>query len=164
MAKGAGISIGLFKTVQPDDDLKSLPTYSTASPTETGHPRRSVLVAHLLATLTTNENISTNDESVPPGWPLATPGAEAQKGHNPEGRTVAVHNFAVLPQLRSTGIGTILLKSYVPMLKTVKIYRRVAIAVPPSLVGWFERLDFETVGTSEIKGANGEERVDMVGH
>ncbi|KAF2673934.1 hypothetical protein BT63DRAFT_171198 [Microthyrium microscopicum] len=161
LAKGSGLSIGLFTTVHPDDEETSLPTYASAPSAEGNSPRRIVLLAHLLATTTTNSTVTSDDETLPSDWNVATSRAQPTLGNKLEGKTVAIVNFAVLPQMRARHAGGILIKSFVSMVKSVKAYRKIAVAAPEALEAFFEQYQFETVGKGWVD-EKGEKRVDMV--
>jgi hypothetical protein len=48
------------------------------------------------------------------------------------------------------------------MIKGAKAYKSISISVPSQMVSWFERHDFELVGSSQLDSDDGVERADMV--
>ena len=142
--------------------MSKLATYATAHAVETGSDRRAVLIAFLQATLTDNGSVTLDDDHIPPDWQDSLPRAAPHLGHKPFGETVAIHSFGVIPELRGKGYGTILVKSYIQMIKGAKVYGSISISVPSQMVSWFERYDFELVGSSQLDSMDGLERADMV--
>jgi len=161
LAKSSGLNIGLFTTVNPDDGTRTLPTYATARKTETGSPRKSVLVAHILATLTAHETVQDEDMALPKDWNTTTPDTTQGLGHKQGTRTVALHSLSVLPELQGSRVGSTLLRSFIQMVKDSKVVDRVALITFERLVPWYERFGFETLGKSNAQYA-GEEWYDMV--
>jgi ribosomal protein S18 acetylase RimI-like enzyme len=162
LAQSAPFNIGLFTSVKPDDGTSTLPTYATAQTTETNSDRRSVLLAHILVTLTDNELVEESDIAVPQGWNTTTVDASQATGHQPCGRTVALHSLAVLPELQGSRVGTTLLRAFIQMVKDAKIVERISLITFEELVPWYERFGFENQGKSKNEYA-GKEFYDLVG-
>jgi ribosomal protein S18 acetylase RimI-like enzyme len=161
LAKSSGLNIGLFTTVSPEDGTNTLPTYTTARSTETGSPRKSVLVAHILATLTDHETVHDEDMALPKDWNTSTPDTSQGFGHKPGTRTAALHSLSVLPDLQASRVGSTLLRTFIQMIKDAKIVDRIALLTFERLVPWYERFGFENLGKSSAQYA-GEEWYDMV--
>jgi GNAT superfamily N-acetyltransferase len=161
LRQSSGLNIGLFTTVKPSDERSSLPTYATARTTETGSDRRSVLLAHIFATLTDNERVLVEDSTVPPNWDSTAPNTPQNIGHKPGGSTVALHYLSVLPEFQRHQIGSTLLRTFIQMIKDAKIVDRIALCTIEKLIPWYEKFGFEHIGKSEAS-FGGWELFDMV--
>jgi len=160
LRKASPLCIGLFTTVHPDDENTNLLTYNTSRTAETGSPRRSVLMAHILVTLTTNLSVQEEDMALPPDWqdPKST---SAEVGHRVDGRTLALHSLAVLPELQRARLGTTLLRSFIQMVKDAKVADRISLLTYERLVPWYAEFGFTSFGKSRNKHG-GEDWYDLV--
>jgi len=120
-----------------------------------------VLVAHILATLTTNETVKDEDIALPDNWNTTTPDTTKGLGHKVFGRTIAIHSVSVLPELQGSRIGSTLLKTFIQMTKEAKNYERISLITFERLVPWYERFGFENQGKSHAQ-FGGEQWYDMV--
>lgn len=97
----------------------------------------------------------------PSNWQNGDVPAEANVGHQENGRTLAVHSLAVLPDYQRRGLGTALMKSYVQRMLESDVADRVALLTYDRLVPYYEALGFENIGRSRVK-FGGEAWNDMV--
>jgi GNAT superfamily N-acetyltransferase len=86
----------------------------------------SVLLAHIVATRCRGDVITDADMDYPSDW-RSRKGRPADVGHQDEGRTVAVHSFAVLPRLHGCGIGKMLMRAYLQQMNNSGLASRVAL-------------------------------------
>lgn len=153
--------MGLFTTVQPKDTNTKFPTYRFARETEAGSPRKTVLVAHILATLSNNVTVQDEDMALPTGWDTITPDTTKGIGHKMGGRSVVIHALAVLPDLQGSQVGTTLLKTFIQIMKDSQNVDRVCLITWEKLTPWYERFGFENHGLSNAT-FGGEKWYDMV--
>ncbi|KAK8159707.1 hypothetical protein IWX90DRAFT_508418 [Phyllosticta citrichinensis] len=154
------LCMGLFTTSTAPDS--SVPTTSTAHIVESGSPeRKEILLAHVLATKTRNELISTDDMAVPANWREKPHDAARAVGHQEDGRTVAIHSLAVLPEYQKRGLGRTLLKAYVQRIQNAGVADRIAIITHEHLVPFYEAVGFVNRGPSK-NDFQGVRWVDMV--
>lgn len=97
----------------------------------------------------------------PSNWQNGDAPADANVGHQENGRTLAVHSLAVLPDYQRRGLGTALMKSYVQRMLESDVADRVALLTYDRLVPYYEALGFENIGRSRVK-FGGEAWNDMV--
>jgi Acetyltransferase (GNAT) family len=161
LRKANPLCIGLFTTVNPGGENTRLLTYNTSHPAETGSPRRSVLMAHILVTLTTNQTVQEEDMALPPDWKEPNPKSAPELGHKLHGRTLALHSLAVLPELQHARLGTTLLRSFIQMVKDAKVADRIALLTYERLVPWYSEFGFTSSGKSSNQHG-GEDWYDLV--
>ena len=147
IADSGHLCFGIFTTVYPGDARASLPTFDTAPLVQSGSNRRQVLLAHLIATLTTNFTIQDADMTL--------------TGHKYYGRTIALHSLAVLPELQGLHLGQTLIKSFIHMVKSLGLYDRISLITYEHLICWYELLGFTYHGPSTCV-YGGEQWHDMV--
>ncbi|KAK0936064.1 hypothetical protein LTR29_012342 [Friedmanniomyces endolithicus] len=159
------LSLGIFTSLTDS----TVPTAATASPVYSGAPKRkSVLLGHIIATKTTNPTIKDEDMAVPsspnptnttdPSDPPAAPPAPAPPapaGHKEEGRTLAIHSLAILPQYQRHGLGRTLLQAYLQRMESHAIGDRAALIAHEALVPFYERFGFVNQGRSGVEFAGG---------
>lgn len=126
------------------------PTAPHADTVVTHDDRKDVLVAHIVSTLTSNPTILDEDMKLPP-----------HGGHNPQGRTIALHSLAVLPGYQNKGIGSIALKDYIKRMGRTGAYDRIAIITYETLVPYYEKFGFRSLGPSKAQFGGGG-WIDMV--
>jgi GNAT superfamily N-acetyltransferase len=97
--------LGLCVTAEASD----LATFATARPIDSNDPlRKSVLIAHIVASKTTNCRLQNEDLDIPHDPPRDN----ETRGHKEHGDTIVIHSMNVIPQYRRVGVGTLLLKEY----------------------------------------------------
>jgi ribosomal protein S18 acetylase RimI-like enzyme len=141
--------------------LTSLPTYAPARPTETGSLRKSVLIAQILVTLTTNQTIKDEDIQIPPDLTKANSDATSTGGHRVGGRTVALHSLAVVPEFQKAKVGSTLLRTFIQMIQDSKVVDRISLITYENLVSFYEKFGFSCLGKSESR-YGGRDWYDMV--
>lgn len=100
--------------------------------------------------------MSDDDMRPPTDWHTAEPSAEPHIGHQENGRTLALHSLAVLPDYQGRGLGTALVKSYVQRMLESDVADRVALLTYDRLIPYYEHLGFEHIGRSRCKFGGGE--------
>jgi Acetyltransferase (GNAT) domain len=118
-------------------------------------------MAHILATLSHNLAISEDDMALPENWQQAN-SAHPSVGHKLDGRTLALHSLAVVPELQHTRLGTTLLRSWIQMVKDAKVADRIVLLTYEKLVPWYSDFGFTSHGKS-YNEHGGEGWIDMVG-
>jgi len=97
---------------------------------------------------------NTTDPSDPPAAPPA-PAPPAPAGHKEEGRTLAIHSLAILPQYQRHGLGRTLLQAYLQRMESHAIGDRAALIAHEALVPFYERFGFVNQGRSGVEFAGG---------
>jgi GNAT superfamily N-acetyltransferase len=97
--------LGLFITAEESN----MATFATARPVDSQAPtRKSVLIAHIIATKTTNSTIRGDDLELP-----YDPSRENEtRVHKEHGNTIVMQPMNVLPEYRGIGVGTSMLREY----------------------------------------------------
>lgn len=125
-------------------------TVPTAQPVYSGTPdRKQVLLAHVIATKTTNATLTDDDMAMPEA------GTRSTKGHKESGRTVCVHSLAVLPAFRYQGLGSLLMKSYIQRIESAGLADRMALIAHDQLINFYEKLGFKNQGKSQAQFGGG---------
>lgn len=154
LTKCGELALGLFTSAEPESEMYEAPTASTGPPADSAHPaRREILLAHIVATKTTNLFVSDDDMALPPDWQNAT--VRSDVGHKEEGRTVAVHSLAVLPQRQGQGLGSTLMKAYTERIESSEIADRVSLLAHDTYIPFYERLGFVNKGRSDAAYGGG---------
>lgn len=120
-----------------------------------------MLLAHVVVTLTTNDTVLDSDMALPSDWNSPIPTADPSAGHKPEGRTIALHSFAVLPTLRGRGLGGTLLRGWIQMMRASKIADSIALLTYERLIPLYEKFGFTCMGKSDAT-YGGEQWYDLV--
>jgi GNAT superfamily N-acetyltransferase len=129
---------------------------------ESSSPRKQILIAHAIGTLSTNETILDDDMALPPKWDdLSTP-QDGKLGHKPEGKTAMLHSLAVLPGYQGQRVGSTMLKGYIDLVRGIGAYDRLALIADKSHVDYYSKRGFTNLGPSKAT-FGGEEWFDMVG-
>ena len=164
------LCLGLFSTVPASPDLNTGAALDAARIPDSSSPdHKSVLIGHVIGTLTASPTIT--DESMKvalnPSPAQIKPESTSESidssalspklGHDDLGRTLAIHSVSVLPQFQHKDLGKILLKSYLQRMEGAKVADHAAIIVHPELAGWYVRnFGFEDKGPSPVKLGDGE--------
>jgi GNAT superfamily N-acetyltransferase len=123
------LSIGVFCTACPEQtkdwEIETLPP---AKPVETDRADKavSVMLAHGVATLCCGEVITDADMEYPSDWSTRG-GKAANVGHQPTGRTVALHSLAVSPKLQGCGLGKMIMKAFIQQVKGSGLADRISL-------------------------------------
>ncbi|KAK7432537.1 hypothetical protein QQZ08_000744 [Neonectria magnoliae] len=140
------ICLGLFCGGEPHLPFQlpdSIPYVPDASGSE-----EDTLVAHTISTKSTTRPVKDQDMDFPSDW-KANPLAEYEVGHQPKGRTIALHALAVSPKYQRSGLGKALMKSYITQMKEAGHADRISILTYDRLVPYYEGLGFKNYGKSE---------------
>ncbi len=133
----------------------------TANHNDSSEPKRKgILLAHLIATKTTNDTVSDDDMAIPTDWQSKAYG-DSHLGHKEHGRTLVIQSLAVLPAYQGRGLGKTLLMSYVQRMLEGEVADQIALLTYGRLVPFYEKMGFENRGKSKVKFGN-EEWNDMV--
>ncbi|KAJ5907672.1 hypothetical protein N7495_000354 [Penicillium taxi] len=136
------LSLGLF-TLPLKDDTKPKP--------------RPTLVAHLIATRTSETLVTDRSMQLPTNWQNEILSTKDGKviGHEVGGRTIAIHSLAVLPEHQGKRVATTLMKSYINRIQDACIADRISIIAHDNLVPFYESLGFKSQGPSECQFGGG---------
>lgn len=159
--------MGLFVSATPGSEHAKGPTWEHSKVVSDGS-RRLMLVAVAIGSKTTNGTIQKEDVEVPANTDHSTVPEVAdrrpdspRRGHKEEGRTLALHTLAVLPQHQGKDLGSILLRSYIQSIREQQVADRVAAIAQPDVVKFYEKHGFKKVGKSNVKFGD-REFFDMV--
>lgn len=159
------INLGLFTSARTDDSHdpvadKAVPTVAAAKPVTSDDPERKlVLLAHCVATKSTNDTILDEDMEVPSNWESSSKASSV--GHNDAGRTVCIHSLAVLPAYQGKGLGSTLMKAFIQRIEHAQAADRIALLAHGQLTGFYQSLGFVNKGPSKAQFGGGG-WVDMV--
>lgn len=78
-----------------------------------------------------------------------------RRGHKEDGRTIAVHSLAVLPEYQGRGLGKTLVRAFLQRLESQGVGDRCALLSHEGLVPYYESLGFENKGRSEASFGGG---------
>ncbi|KAF1983348.1 acyl-CoA N-acyltransferase [Aulographum hederae CBS 113979] len=158
ITKCSGLCMGIFSTATPSTENPSLISAATAStahaPSNATPENKSILLAHLIATKTTNPDVRDEDMAYPSDW-RTNQSPDPSIGHREHGRTVAVHSLAVLPTHQGKGLGKMLMKTFIQRVHDSQAADRVALLTFDHLVPYYESLGFECKGRSEATFGGG---------
>jgi len=130
----SAISLGLFTSTH---EAMSTATYQYARSPDSFEPeRKAALVAHIIATKTTNSALA--DQDLQPG------------GHTEEGRTIVIQSFGVLLAYRQNGLGSMLLNSYIQRVREADCAERIVVLANEELIKFYQGLGFVMVGDSKV--------------
>lgn len=138
----------------------ALPTATAAQPVTSNDPdRKSVLLAHCVATKTSNQTVLDDDMELPSDWEDLN--STSTSGHNDDGRTVCIHSLAVLPAYQGKGLGSTLMKAYIQRIEQSQVADRIALLAHGKLVNFYKTFGFVEKGPSKAQFGGGN-WVDMV--
>jgi GNAT superfamily N-acetyltransferase len=124
------ICFGFFLSINPDEAKSKdfwVESMDTAEPVETGRDDRLVLVAHILCTLGNQPVVTDEDMDYPRDWRELSNRGKAPVGHQQSGRTACLHSFSVLPKVQGTGVGKVLMRHCLQVLRDSSVVDRVAL-------------------------------------
>lgn len=78
-----------------------------------------------------------------------------RRGHKEDGKTVAMHSLAVLPDFQGKGLGKTLVRAFLQRLEGQGVGERVALLSHEGLVPYYESLGFENKGQSQAAFGGG---------
>lgn len=140
------LSLGLFSTFSPP--YPSLSTIPPARPPFSSQPQqKSVLIAHVVATMTDTPHVTDRAMDYPPDW-KSSDTRDDPRGHRGQGRTLAVHSVAVLPEYQKMKLGITVMKAYLQRMSSARVADRVSLLAHREFVGFYEKLGFEEEGVS----------------
>lgn len=147
LSKCSELSLGIFTSHEGDD----IPTAATASPVYSGAPQRKlVLLGHIVATKTSGLTVTDKDMGIPSDDP-----SDSSLGNKPEGRTVAIHSLAVLPEFQHKGLGTTLMKAYLDRLAKQDVADKAALIAHEEMIPYYEKFGFKNRGKSAAQFGGG---------
>ncbi|KAI0020571.1 acyl-CoA N-acyltransferase [Xylariomycetidae sp. FL0641] len=157
-----------------------LAALDAAGPVQTGRAAVSVLLAHAVATRCAGPAVADSDMDYPRGFRRKKKGGggggggsnameeeeeeeeegdddddDGSKGHQPTGRTLALHSLAVDPRLHGRGLGKLLVKAYLQQVKNAALADRVSLICQEYLVNYYKRFGFTHLGPSAASFAGG---------
>jgi ribosomal protein S18 acetylase RimI-like enzyme len=147
LAKCSELSLGIFTS----SESSSIPTYASAAPVYSGAPnRKSVLLGHIVATKTNGSTVTDNDMAIP-----SDDSSDPSLGNKEEGRTVAIHSLAVLPEFQHKGLGSTLMKAYLDRLAKQDVADKAALIAHEHMIPYYEKLGFKNKGKSPAQFGDG---------
>jgi len=147
LAKCSELSLGIFTS----SESSSIPTYASAAPVYSGAPnRKSVLLGHIVATKTNGDTVDDNDMAIPSDDPSNT-----ELGNKEQGRTVAIHSLAVLPEFQHKGLGSTIMKAYLDRLAKQDVADKAALIAHEEMIPYYEKLGFKNKGKSSAQFGGG---------
>lgn len=79
------------------------------------------------------------------------PTSDETRGHREQGRTLAVHSVAVLPEYQGRGVGKTILQAYLQRMNSAGIADRVALLAHRPLCEFYRKQGFTDDGANESK-------------
>ncbi|KZL79023.1 gnat family, partial [Colletotrichum incanum] len=110
------------------------------------------LIAHTISTQSISRVVKDEDMAYPPTW-KTDPTAVHYIGHNPEGRTIAMHSLAVSPPYQKLGYGKRLMAVYTKEMERTGKADRISILTYDRLVPFYQKLGFTYFGKSQSEYA-----------
>jgi ribosomal protein S18 acetylase RimI-like enzyme len=148
LSKCSELSLGIFTSA---DESAQIPTYASAAPVYSGAPtRKSVLLGHIVATKTTGTKVDDNDMAIPSDDP-----SNPSLGNKEEGRTVAIHSLAVLPEFQHKGLGSTIMKAYLDRLAKQDVADKAALIAHEEMIPYYEKFGFKNQGKSSAQFGGG---------
>lgn len=89
----------------------------------------------------------------PPDW-KSSDDRDDPRGHRKQGRTLAVHSVAVIPEYQKMKLGATLMKSYLQRMSSAGVADKVSLLAHKEFIEFYTKLGFqdEGVSTSELYG------------
>jgi predicted N-acetyltransferase YhbS len=76
-------------------------------------------------------------------------------GNKEEGRTVAIHSLAVLPEFQHKGLGSTIMKAYLDRLAKQDVADKAALIAHEEMIPYYEKFGFKCLGKSEAQFGGG---------
>ncbi|KAI1081734.1 polyamine acetyltransferase [Whalleya microplaca] len=154
------LSLGLFCTVVPANAGGfEIDTLATARRVETARDDGAVgvLMAHIVGTRSDGERVTDLAMDYPRDWRTTKRRNTSGDGpgHRETGRTVCLHTLAVHPKLQGCGLGKLIMKSYLQLIKNSGMADRVSLICQEYLVNYYVRFGFRHLGPSEAAFGGG---------
>jgi ribosomal protein S18 acetylase RimI-like enzyme len=147
LGKCSELSLGIFTS----SESSSLPTYASAAPVYSGAPKRKcVLLGHIVATKTNGSTVDDSDMGIPSDDP-----SNPELGNKEQGRTVAIHSLAVLPEFQHKGLGSTIMKAYLDRLAKQDVADRAALIAHEEMIPYYEKFGFKNKGKSAAQFGGG---------
>jgi len=147
LGKCSELSLGIFTS----SESSSIPTYASAAPVYSGAPnRKSVLLGHIVATKTNGSTVDDSDMGIPSDDP-----SDSSLGNKEEGRTVAIHSLAVLPEFQHKGLGSTIMKAYLDRLAKQDVADKAALIAHEEMIPYYEKFGFKNKGKSSAQFGGG---------
>ncbi|KAK2591793.1 hypothetical protein QQS21_010524 [Conoideocrella luteorostrata] len=130
LRKCGGLCFGLFNTYPPNDAKEwRITTLPHARAVETGRQdgSKSVMFAHIVASLGKHSVVTDDDLRFPPQWRDAGSSSNPCLGHQISGRTICLHSFSVCPEVQGVGIGKLAMKAYIQLINKSGVADRIAL-------------------------------------
>ncbi|KAH7377905.1 hypothetical protein BKA66DRAFT_380439, partial [Pyrenochaeta sp. MPI-SDFR-AT-0127] len=125
--------------------------FGTIPETMTGFPASNEhLLAHIIGTRT-NSVVITDAAMDYPRNNTAAPGV----GHQPHGRTIAIHSLASMPDAAGYGLGRSLLTSFLRYVRGLDDADRISLICQKHLIDYYTRFGFVHLGPSKATFGGG---------
>jgi len=100
--------------------------------------------------MTTGLTVTDKDMGIPADDP-----SDSSLGHKPQGRTVAIHSLAVLPDFQRKGLGSTLMKGYLDRLAKQDVADKAALIAHEDMIPYYETFGFKNRGKSSAQFGGG---------
>lgn len=81
--------------------------------------------------------------------------SDSSLGNKQDGRTVAIHSLAVLPNFQHKGLGTTLMKAYLDRLAKQDVADKAALIAHQEMIPYYEKFGFKNRGKSAAQFGGG---------
>lgn len=85
----------------------------------------SILIGHIISAKASSDVVTDEAMDYPKDWASTT--SQSPLGHQEQGRTIALHSVAILPEFQGRGLGRILMLSYMQNMNGAGIADRLAL-------------------------------------
>ena len=109
----------------------------------------------IVATKTTSHFVTDESMEFPPKYATGPTSSKENRGHQEQGRTIAIHSLGILPSYQRKGQAKTIMKSYQQRMETSGIADRIALLAHEHLVGMYETMGFVDKGKSASKFGGG---------
>lgn len=132
ISRCSDISYGLFTLLNSNPDPASAMARLSADSlrpliTEDEDGHKSVLLAHAVSTRGNSPVVTDTDMMFPENWRDTEASKGSPLGHQTNGRTLCLHSLAVVPEAQRMGIGTLVVKAYIRVMRESGICDRIAL-------------------------------------